>query len=358
MAPPIVILIHGMGTFAKGDMTRDFARGVDQAAAYLGLQDFHIAQQVDFVEYNYSALLDEIRKESAEYQGSINQYLQLISGGILGDIAKWLSEVEARIGGDDFLYSHWLDVAYYGLTYHNAQIRTQWAEQLATLLRSSFRSGRKLHVVAHSLGTAVAHDALAKLYRENVEMADDEHLSAATERFESLWMVANVSRLLSILTRFTDPLTSIVHDSNPDMAGCTNYFYNVRNKFDPFLYVKQYDRPIEYGRQIVFDEVREIKDSELKLNPHDLSEYMACPEVTRLFLYRTLGLRFTLDEQERAQKAYHASSIQGITGQTYQDILDFIDTLGDISADDLETVVKAFQVARKAIDELRSHIPT
>jgi hypothetical protein len=103
MAPPLVILIHGMGTYAKGDMTRDFVKGVEQAAGYLGLQDFHIEQEVEFVEYNYSALLDEIRKESAEYQGSINAYLQLISGGILGDIAQWLSEVEARIDGRSYV---------------------------------------------------------------------------------------------------------------------------------------------------------------------------------------------------------------------------------------------------------------
>jgi len=352
MERPIVLLVHGMGTFSPGDVTKEFSKGVDEAAQYLGLDNFHIANEVDIREYNYSQKLDKIRKDAANYQGNISQYLDFLSAGTLGKITAKLSGLESKFSGNEFLYTHWLDVAYYGLTYHNEEIRLEWAEELSKLIKECHTKDRKLHVVGHSLGTAVVHDALAKLYDLNVGLGDPRHLSAASERFESLWLIANVSRLLFILTRFTDPTTSIVHDSNPEMAGCANYFYNVGNKFDPFLFVKHYDREIEHGRHITFEEIRELKNSDPKVNPHDLTEYLACPLVTKYFLFRTLGKTFDQVTTDNALTAYKATTIQGQLKQTYENIITFRDELGDIHSDKLDTVVKAFDAVEKAIKEL------
>lgn len=353
MSAPVILLVHGMGTHAPNDITNEFTKGVNQAATYLGLENFNIADKVEFKEYNYSEKLDKIRQDAADYQGSISQYLNFLSVGRLGNIAKQLSSIEAKFGQDNFLYTHWLDVAYYGLTYHNEEIRLEWAEELSKLILYCHKNGKKLHVVGHSLGTAVVHDALAKLYREKVDLGDNFHLSAASERFESLWMVANVSRLLYILTRFIDPNYSITHDSNSDTAGCANYFYNVRNLFDPFLMVKCYEREIEHGRHIQFKEVRKLENDDLKVNPHDLTEYMACPDVSRIFLYRTLGLKFSLEQQAKALSAYRADSIQGVTQVAYDKLMKLVDALGDVSADNLDTVEKAYDAAKIAIDEVR-----
>ncbi|WP_114695722.1 alpha/beta hydrolase [Motiliproteus coralliicola] len=353
MSKPVVLLVHGMGTHQPGNMTKEFTKGVNEAAVFLGLNSFDISEKVDLKEYNYSEKLDDIRKKAADHQGSISEYLQFISGGGLGSIASKLSSMEAKFGNDEFLYTHWLDVFYYGLTYHNEEIRAEWAEELNKLILFCHKNGRKLHVVGHSLGTAIVHDALAKLYREEVDFGDTLHLSAKSERFESLWMVANVSRLLFILTRFTDPNHSIVHDSNPDMLGCSNYFYNVGNKFDPFLLVKRYKRDIENGRHICFGEVRK-RDDDLKVNPHDLTEYMACPDITRLFLYRTLGYKFSITVQDEARKKYRATTIQGNLSEAEEKISQFVNDLGDIQPNNISTVINSFEAAKKAIKEVRS----
>jgi len=354
MSKAVVLLVHGMGTHAPGNIKKEFIKGVNQAGTYLAMDDFDIAKEVKFEEYNYSDKLDRIRKDAADYQGNISQYLNYVSGGTLGDIATKLVDIEAKFGNDSFLYTHWLDVAYYGLTYHHEEIRLEWAEELSKQILYCHKNGTKLHVVGHSLGTAVVHDALAKLYRERVGLGDSYHLSAASERFESLWMVANVSRLVHILTRSIDPHHSITHDSNPDMVGCANYFYNVRNKFDPFMFVKKYKREIEHGRHIEFSEVRKIENNDLIVNPHDLTEYMACPDVSRLFLYRTLGKRFSREQLRTAMEAYHADSIQGIGEQAYDAIMEFVDSLGDLSLNNIDTVINAFESAKKAIDDLRN----
>lgn len=354
MTKPIVLLVHGMGTHPPGNITTEFTKGVNQAGAYLGVDDLDIGNKIDFKEYNYSEKLDAIRQAAAEYHGGIKDYLQFISGGTLGNIAAKLSAAEAKFGTDSFIYTHWLDVAYYGLTYHNEEMRLELAQEFTTLRRDCEENDRKLHVVGHSLGTALVHDTLAKLYREDVGPDDQGYLSSESLRFESLWMIANVSRLLHILTRAADPNHSIVHDSTEEAAGCAKYFYNVRNKFDPFLFIKEYKREIEYGEHIQFSEVRKLENNDLIVNPHDLTEYMACPDVSIAFLYATLGMEFTREQENAAIAAYRADSIQGATEEAYNAIKSFIDTLGDTNANNLDTLIKAYETAKKAIDDLRA----
>ena len=94
--------------------------------------------------------------------------------------------------------------------------------------------------------------------------------------------------------------------------------------------------------------------NDLIVNPHDLTEYMACPDVSRLFLYRTLGKRFSREQLRTAMEAYHADSIQGIGEQAYDAIMEFVDSLGDLSLNNIDTVINAFESAKKAIDDLRN----
>ena len=67
MATQLILLIHGMGTHPEGEISKTFKQAINDGAKCLGLDDFHVEQEdCQLAEYNYSGLLDEVRKQFAD----------------------------------------------------------------------------------------------------------------------------------------------------------------------------------------------------------------------------------------------------------------------------------------------------
>ena len=282
----MVLVIHGMGTHKPGETKKLIADSLNQAAKNFGLADFDINDKVEFFQFNYSDFLDEIRLKDAEKVGELVNHISLLKGHGLGEkSASELISFFSDFDKDEMLYTHWMDVVYYGLMFWGEKIRVDLAKKINDLMIEREEGNRKFHIIAHSLGTAVLHDTLAKLFRKDTDITS-EIPQLDTDRFQidSLWMVANVSRLLNLLNDISDPNHSVVN-SDPE-NGCTSLLFNVRNEFDPFTWVKTYKRPIKRlkGKHIKLDTIR-------KINTHDLGEYVEHPDFSARFLSSILRIK-------------------------------------------------------------------
>jgi hypothetical protein len=331
MGKPIVLVIHGMGTHAPGEVKKQISAGLNEAAKNFGLENFKIEDKVEFFQFNYSEFLDELRNKDAEYAQTMAAHLKFLQGHGLGErLIKELTEFFADFDKDEMLYSHWMDVVYYGLTFFGEKIRVDLAKKINDIMIEANADSRKVHIVAHSLGTAVLHDTLAKMFRKDVDILS-EIPTLDVDRFtiNSVWTVANVSRLLNLLNDIADPNHSIVH-SGPE--GCCNYLYDVRNEFDPFTWPKTYNRNIENGKRIKVKTVR-VK------NTHDIKEYMAAPPVAKSFLFSVLGEMIPQNNYIAGIKKHAESSIN----LTYKELKEaFKDIKKSTNTVDERLALKAF----------------
>jgi hypothetical protein len=343
MSKPMVLVIHGMGTHKPGETKKTIADGLNQAAKNFGLTDFDINDKVEFFQFNYSDFLDEIRLKDAEKAGEIVKHISLLQGHGLGEsTASKLVELVSDFDDDEMLYTHWMDVIYYGMMFWGEKIRVDLAKKINDLMIERELGNRKLHIIAHSLGTSALHDTLAKLFRKDTDITSKVP-QLDTDRFQidSIWMVANVSRLLNILNDIADPNHSIV---SSDAGGCTDKLFNIRNEFDPFTWIKKYDRAIENGgRHIDVKTIREI-------NTHDLKEYVEAPEVADTFFSNVINVSVPGVQYKKGVAAHGLTSIN----YSYKELKDSFENLKQ--HDELKGKVGAIIDLAKTADSFKKKL--
>jgi hypothetical protein len=122
MAKKIVLLIHGMGTHKKEATKEEFIKGLTQGAKFLRYDSFD-PKLFQLEEFNYSEMLDGIRKEIAAHSNDMQATTSLLTGmgGLVG-MAADLVDIQTKFDDDEFLYTHLLDVILYATTMHGSEI--------------------------------------------------------------------------------------------------------------------------------------------------------------------------------------------------------------------------------------------
>lgn len=314
MSKPIVLLIHGMGTHAPGNNIKSFKKGLEEGVGFLQYGDFD-AEKMELVEYNYSEYLDILRKKFADHSSKKKNQLAFLKsiGGLTKVVAK-LTSIEAKFNDDNFLYTHLLDVFIYALTFHGSEIRTRCAKVISTQLIKAEKENRPFHIVAHSLGTKILTDTMAELFVDDATIDDKKHFNPRAIRPDSVWMISNVSRLVGILDSFPDPDETIVNDDEnltTGYRGACAAMFNTRNRFDPFTWFGTYDKKPNKGVNTIFNDIRQLKDDSLPINPHDLAEYFAFPEISAYFLMNVFHYTPSLAEVNKGIKEYRKGTVKG-----------------------------------------------
>ena len=296
---PIVLLIHGMGTHLTGNITNEFKKGLSESASFLGISDFDADSEFDFEEFNYSEYIDNKRQRMGDEVEALAEYL-----AVDPLFRQRISSFQSKLKDDRFLYTHWLDVIFYCLfgTLRET-ILARCMNKILTVLKQAKDhpdSYRDVIIVGHSLGTAILHDALTKLYLKPSEPDRANHIRFANYPIDGLWTIANVSRLTHLITKLEDPNHSIVRDYNSSHYGVAHVFYPVYNQYDPFTVFKRYAIDPQVGDLIRTNEIRNIGDSEPEVNPHDLVEYLADPEVGGIFLAEFSSLDIGVSQIQKA----------------------------------------------------------
>ena len=339
MAKQVIILVHGMGTHAKGNFTKDFKQALTDSAASFGVTDASFIGKVDYKEFNYSDYFDTIRQQFAENaQARQKGFKYLLGRGFEEKLLQQLTSFEAKFGKDDFYYTHWLDVILYSTMYFGEKLRIDLIKDLERYRKKY--NHKNMHIVCHSLGTALVHDALAKYYREESNPFDNiPDLKTGNFNIASLWTFANVSRMVNLLNGLESPNSSTVVTGN---KGCTNNFINVRHKYDPFTWYKTYDRRMDNKLTYTNSVIR-------KVNTHDFYEYVADPNVSRTLLSFLYDVDVTDSKFNDGVEKHKA----GAFGQEVKTLKEKIDTAKAKLADEAtKKAIAKFKEIQNKIDTL------
>ncbi len=295
----VVLLIHGMGTHKKGQITKDFKKAVSNQASHFGIDPSSFIQKVDYREFNYSDYLDLVRQQFADNSDARARGFKILAGkGFDDNLINQLSSFESKFGKDEFYYTHWLDVILYGTMYFGEKIRIDFVKQFEALGKKY--KHRNIHVISHSLGTSVVHDALAKYYRINSDPFDNiADLKTGDFNVASYWTFANVSRMVNLLNGLTDPNHSTVVTGN---EGCTRNFVNIRHQYDPFTWFKTYNRNMKRKTTFINKTIRNV-------NTHDFYEYVTEPTVSRTIMQFIYGMEIDDAAFEAGKNSYKQGSL-------------------------------------------------
>lgn len=275
----LLFMVHGMGHQPDGwhGGAVDVLRG---AAQSFGLRD-DFDRLVAVHAIGYDAVFRGRLERWDRSVGGLRTLLaeQNLSGSELVDWLDGASETEAN-----FFWSHVVDVLLYRFFPQIAtEVRARWLHRLVSAVNAAMEDGATppVHLLAHSLGTAVSHDALAYLATNPIDGSDA--FTAEHWRLASVFMVANVGRVLERTPPvYASPVRPV--DAPGPGRPCTTTYYNFRHTLDPVPAVRPF-APNGWGRRY---RPVETLDHILDFNVHGLAHYLRHPDVHVPILNRLL----------------------------------------------------------------------
>ncbi|MGD2064593.1 MAG: hypothetical protein PVF51_13560 [Nitrospirota bacterium] len=350
MSQQTLIIVHGMGQHTADSFRQEVLAACQQAfGLYDSLKDQDVATKFDVVSVAYNDIFDDFRAQAADRAKTLEERLSAIQGALplAPALAARINGIEAGIHNDSFFTTHWLDVLLYRFTMLSELVRLRLAEKIATTIAG--HGPGNVHVLGHSLGTAVVHDTLAKAYGPD-QLRDasgaDRSLSTTKHRLGSVHMVANVSRALE---SFVEVKASVVR---PGELGCTSDFLEYRHRLDPFTRVRPFD-PTDNGRWVSHVTFRNAYSlitptSVTQANTHAVGHYLLNPLV-HLPLFRILfRFRPRKKEVDDASARFFEHTVQTKADRLEQAFADFSpndpDSVKDLidAAQSLKALVESF----------------
>ncbi|MDD9893393.1 MAG: hypothetical protein OXT49_07810 [Gammaproteobacteria bacterium] len=305
MSNKSLIIVHGMGSHTEASVKQEVVGALKTVfSRYQSLKDKNPESKIDISVFSYNHYFEEYRA-AVEDQDDIASALLSVTnseGGILADAAKTIAGLNAEITKDNMFSTHWLDVLLYRFSLFAEPIQLDLASKIADEVHSKGNSN--VHVLGHSLGTSVLHDALSRLYGPD---PTDTTLSMSNQRVSGVHMVANVSRALET---FRNALHSEVR---PTLGCCTNFF-EYRHKFDPIPKVKPFN-PEDNGKWVThkiweknyrYIECSAVTDP----NIHSLSHYLLDPKVHLTLLKMLITFVPSSEEKQQGQKAFNETTLK------------------------------------------------
>jgi hypothetical protein len=274
MAKHTLFLVHGMGRF-EGTQWSDevWNKLVECSERYPHFQTTKTLEEyAEHVPVGYDGL---IRAALARWDTQATTFGEFAQTNELchGDSLDWLTGVSGNDAG--FLLSHVADVIICRFFRHeSAQIRANVQLKIFEEVqrKRAQDADARFSLMAHSLGTSVAHDALAEL--GTAPRIGDDVNTFGTEnfRFKSIHMLANVSRLLQ-----TEPKAykSVVRPGpNSTQNRYCGRMYCHRHELDSFTKPMPFD-PVSWGGDFRMTNLRHYRG----WNVHGWLHYLDHPRV-------------------------------------------------------------------------------
>lgn len=368
MAEQALLLIHGMGKFTapgvdgegnptRGSFGEEFIKAsTESLQRYQNHKTDTLDKYVDIHEFNYDSWFEQMRMEMTDRAKSMTDRLNAVSTNygatFATDLVSRLTALEADFGDDDFFHTHFLDVIFY-TTMLGANVRVKAGEKIAELVQN-YGQGN-VHIMAHSLGTTVLHDTLHLLYRPEFDPNDEiPDLNLTNHKLGSLWMVANVSRLVNAVTDLANPLRSVV---KPGDDGCANAFFNIRHEMDPFTWLSRFD-PANNGSWIseslfgtAYSNI--VTNLVVDANTHSFTQYLHDPKVAENFLFQMTPFDVTLEEMNSVSAEYNKKTVNG----AFAALEEAFRGLTPKDFDSWQDFLEAWKALKNAIDRIKDSLP-
>ena len=313
-----ILVVHGMGSHTppsevngkqiRGSFGKTFIEACNLALRkYQAHNSDDIENHIDVYEFNYNDFFDKVRKKMADQSIDIGETYGI---PITDKTFEYLIDFESNYNSNSFFHTHCLDVIFYS-TILGGKVRVDAGKMIAGLVNDYGQS--KVHIFAHSLGTSVVHDTLSLLYRKPQGSENNiPVLDITNNKLGSLWMVANVSRILHKVNKISDPLTSVV---KPGDLGCVNVFNNVRHELDPFTWISRFSprNNDQWTPQSIYNNFYSDTVTSLITNPdtHDVSQYIEDPLVSERIFSQLMEFCYTKHELQTIRDGYKQKTIQG-----------------------------------------------
>ena len=388
----VVFLVHGMGSHPEGWAGAEdgpVAALVNAAAAYPGFTDGDpLTNAVEFVEIAYDDLFNRIVAEWASLASDLGQ-VSVFGPAELNAVTDAISRLDPA---ENWFASHAMDVLLYrsfAAVQRIVQLRV--ALQIMRTIAKLGTAGHRYGLIAHSLGTTVAHDALHRLTQAKwFQPAHRDLLSAVsgssaealesdvgryreryngnpfgmgTLEFSAIVMLANTSRLLHD-SNVPDPARSNVRppraEPDPQRYLCRR-FVGVQHVMDPVGQVEPFrseaEWPVAAARGLAQDVwgLNHVHD----LNVHGFCHYLSHPLVHREILVRLAPERFNdvsyqLAGQRLAPDGDFPQWGERFRNEDRQDeILARLSPIGNASR--LRDLAEVYVVLESIVAELRGH---
>ncbi|HVS09366.1 MAG TPA: hypothetical protein VMS76_05775 [Planctomycetota bacterium] len=234
----IVFLVHGMGRHAPQAWAESVVAKLEESAQrYPFFQGRSLAQWAEFVPIDYDERITGVLRTWQDSAGPVSAFAAAQDLDFAGGL-DWLDGIAAEDA--DFYWTHIADVVIYRLfRLYRERIRISVVDQIATVLAREFdqHGGATASVIAHSLGTAVTHDALCKLGGAPPANLPNT-LAHPHWAFKHIFMLANTSRVLQSDFK---AYTSIVRPgpANSAQAYCSR-FHSFHHELDPFTIPRRF----------------------------------------------------------------------------------------------------------------------
>jgi hypothetical protein len=296
MPKHLLFLIHGIGVHET-----DWAEAVDGPVKtlrkvsqnYPYFQSKPLEDKVEFVPIHYDEIFQEV---ASQCQRDATQFERLDPTGTLTGALSWMASAGEK--EQNFLWSHVADIAMYRFvpTYRQ-RVRSHVIAKIAGRIETAFEAdgGATCSVLAHSMGTAVAHDSLHLL--GTVRWGDKTSpLHPSHWRFNHLFMVANTSRFLQNEDREMKKVYESIVRPGPveDPASYLATYWNMRHEADPVPFPRAFD-PVGWKSYTQIP-VRHYYTP----NVHDLSHYLINPRVHIPILRKLTSPKAVTPEEEIA----------------------------------------------------------
>lgn len=239
MSKATAFFVHGMGRHEPDEwLTPVWNKLVEVSKRYAFFQRTPLEDLVDPVAINYD---DHMQAALQRWQDAGTEFKEFakLQNIVDGDSLDWLDGIAEDDAG--FALSHVADVVIYrffGLERNQIQdsVKAQFAQRIHADLEAD--GARNFHVIAHSLGTAVAHDSLAEMGVPELN-GQVNAFAPPNFRFKSIHTLANVSRVLQKDIKVYESIL------RPGSAGSATAYcsrlYDYRHHLDPFTLVKPYE---------------------------------------------------------------------------------------------------------------------
>ena len=298
-----ILCIHGLGKHDNDWVRTENDEGVSFETNLKRLWDGYMPKSKSFE--------NKVKLHSIHYDDKINKIFDsweeqvqalkdgLVTSPLQNEVPSFIDIIdkasEAKDSGD-LLYTHLFDLLLFiGSPSLQYALVNYVGQQILSIIDKYMSNNDYFTIVAHSMGTAMAHKVIQALFNEQVEMENGiKRGLPGNLKFQNVTMVSNTSYLLSRdrERHYTD---TWVRPFATVGKGCCRTWINVNHKYDPISQFARFDykynpawldQAVEthgFHKDILLEEI--ITPNIHSLNNHFNSPYFYVPFFKLLFGY-------------------------------------------------------------------------
>lgn len=321
----VVFLVHGMGNHSptprdetpKTGWTKEPINALNSAAGHFKkIGKNRLDHFLEFVPITY----DQVFHHIAATQATQIDLMKDVLGGDFAMVENW---IDGQPSDDlNFFWTHIADVLLYRFSQDvrdsvHTHFNTVFTEGVEKAWDEHGAGNVKFHVMAHSLGTAVANGALTRL-ATIPHAGGSEYLHGTFQAISNHFAIANVSRVVwaGKSELFYNDVGLRPHTAG---RGYVDYFLNVRHTADPFVAAMRFDPP-DWGNQYKEIKVRHVHE----INVHGWGHYLSNPRVSVPILSQILGEDIITPEESRALRKAWDDMPKTMSAENKQKIFDAV----------------------------------